>query len=100
MAKILFTISYDVNPEHREEYLALAREMKKHLVEGRGKKYAIYEQRGKKDSYVEVFFCDSVEEYDTLEDDQDEKTEELVQRLEPFLRSGKMKYVTLIEAVD
>jgi hypothetical protein len=41
-----------------------------------------------------------VEEYDTLEDDQDEKTEELVQRLEPFLRSGKMKYVTLIEAVD
>ena len=97
MPKVLFTISYDIIPEKREEYLALAREMYDHLVVQKAKKYSIYEQKGKKNSFVEVFVCDSIEEFDALEDDQDEKTELLVQRLEEFLKSGKMKYTTLVE---
>lgn len=36
-----------------------------------------------------------MEEYDALEDDQDETTEALVQRLEEFLEDTKMKYSTL-----
>ncbi len=96
MPKVMFTISYDIIPEKREEYLALAKEMFNHLVGEKGKKYDIYEQKGKKNSFVEIFLCDSVEEFDALEDDQDETTDSLVQKLEEFLKSGKMKYATLI----
>ncbi len=97
MPKVMFTISYDIISEKREEYLALAREMLDHLAGRKRKEYTIYEQKGKANSFVEVFLCESMEEFDALEDDQDEKTELLIQRLEEFLKSGKMKYTTLLE---
>jgi hypothetical protein len=36
-------------------------------------------------------------EYDALEDDLDEKSEELVNRLEGIVKEGKAKYTTLTE---
>ena len=93
MGKVVFTISYDIIPEKRDEYLALTQEMKTHLG---GKNYTVYEQKGKKNSFSEVFLCNSIEEYDQLED-QDEAMSQYVTRLEAFLADGKMKYTTLIE---
>lgn len=97
MSKVMFTISYNVIAEKREDYLSLMKEMLKHLVEHKEKKYAVYEQKGKKNNFVEVFLCDSVEEFNALEDDEDQTTESLVMRLEEFLENGKMKYTTLME---
>jgi hypothetical protein len=95
MAKVMFTISYEINPEKRDDYLALTARMKQHLASN-GKSYAIYEQKGKKNSFSEVFLCDSMEEYDLLED-QDEQMGQFIQELEPLMVNGKMKYTTLIE---
>ena len=97
MARVIFTISYEINPEKRDEYLALSKAMKEHLAGTKSKNYTIYEQKGKKNNFSEVFVCNSVEEFDRLEDDQDEQTEELVSQLESLLVNGKMKYTTLIE---
>ena len=97
MTKVIFTISYEIKPEKRDEYLALSQEMKNHLAGTRGKNYSVYEVKGKGNSFSEVFVCNSMEEFDRLEDDQDEKTEELVRRLETLLTNGRMKYTTLIE---
>jgi len=97
MSRILFTISYEISPEKREEYLVLVGDMKDHFINQKQKNYAVFEQHGKKNSFVEMFTCVSMEEYDALEDDQDEKTQALVQRLEEFLDEGKMRYSTLIE---
>ncbi|MBI3365543.1 MAG: hypothetical protein HY033_11605 [Ignavibacteriae bacterium] len=96
MGKVIFTISYDVIPEQRDEYLALTREMKTHLVEKNAKNYSVYEQKGKKNSFSEVFVCSSREEYDQLED-QDEQMSQYIDRLESLLADGKMKYTTLVE---
>ncbi len=97
MPKVLLQISYDIDPEKREQYLALAKEMKSHFSQTRNKHYSVYEQKGKKNSFVEEFICASLEEYDTLEDDLDEKSEDLVNRLEGILKDGKAKYSTLTE---
>jgi hypothetical protein len=97
MAKVIFTISYEINPEKRDEYLALSKAMKEHLAGTKNKNYTVYEQKGKKNCFSEVFICDSMDEFDRLEDDQDERTEELVRQLEGLLVNGKMKYTTLIE---
>ncbi len=96
MPKVIFTISYEIKPDTRSAYLALVSDMKSHFV-AKGKTYSVYEQKGKKNSFVEIFHCASLEEFDALEDDQDEKTEALVQRLDGFLQSPKMKYTTLVE---
>ncbi len=96
MGKIIFTISYDIKPEKRSDYLALSLEMRKHFAATNGREYAIYEQKGKKNSFQEIFVFDNMEEYDKMED-QDDAMSDLVQRLESLLASGKMKYTTLVE---
>jgi hypothetical protein len=97
MPKVLLQISYDIDPEKREQYLALVKEMKAHFRQARKKNYSVYEQKGKKNSFVEEFTCASLEEYDALEDDLDEKSEDMVNRLEGILKEGKARYTTLTE---
>ncbi len=97
MPKVILQISYEIKPENREEYLALATELKNHFSGEQKKNYTIFEQKGKKNFFVEEFICNSVEEYETLEDGTTESGEELVNRLETFLKDGKARYATLIE---
>lgn len=97
MPKVTLQISYEINPEKREEYLSLSRELKTHFVVQRKKSYRIYEVKGKKNAFVEEFVCSSMEEYEALEDDMDENSETLVSRLEALLKGGKAKYTTLVE---
>jgi aconitase B len=96
MPKVILQISYDIDPKRREEYLTLSAEMKRHFTEARKKNYSIYEVKSRKNSFVEQFVCNSMEEYEALEDDLDETSENLVNKLE-LLKDGKAKYNTLVE---
>ncbi|HLX13472.1 MAG TPA: hypothetical protein VKS81_11725 [Bacteroidota bacterium] len=100
MGKIVFTISYEVKPEKRADYLSLAKDMQSHLSGQKGKNYAIYEDKNKKNSFSEIYTCSSMEEYDSLEDEQDELTTQLIGKLEDLIVGGKMKYSTLFEVND
>ena len=95
MGKVIFTITYDVLPEKRDEYLALSQEMKLYLA-GNGRNYSVYEEKGKKNSFAEIFSYNNMEEFDQIEDD-DERMQQFVQQLESMLANGKMKYRTLVE---
>jgi hypothetical protein len=97
MSKVILQISYEIKPENREEYLSLAAELKGHFAVEQRKNYTIFEQKGKTNYFVEEFVCNSLEEYETLEDGTTESGEELVNRLETFLKGGKARYATLIE---
>jgi len=99
MPRVMFTISYGVKPEMREQYLELARQMKEHLTTVGKKDYSVFEVKGKRNQFTEVFITNSIEDYDALEDNQDEKTESLVRRLEEFVDDEGMKYGTIIEAI-
>ena len=92
----MFTISYEILPEKRDDYLSLSQRMKTHLATMNGKDYSIYEQKGKKNRFTEVYILNNMEEFEQL-DDQDEKMMEFVNQLESLLANGKMKYTTLIE---
>ena len=98
MARVLFTISYEIHPEKRDDYLAFARELKNHLSSARKIDYSIFENKTKKNNFTEVFSCKSIDEYEQLEDNEDETTQQLLARLETFLLNGSMKYSTLVEA--
>lgn len=100
MPKVILQISYEIDPEQRDAFLSLARDMQRHFTEVRQKNYSIYEQKGKKNSFVEQFVCLSEEEYEALEDDLDEKSEELVNKLEELLGGKSARYTTLVEATE
>jgi hypothetical protein len=97
MPKVILQISYEIKPGKREEYLALAAELKNHFSIVQNKSYSIFEQKGKTNFFVEEFVCSSVEEYEALEDGTTESGEELVNRLETLLKDGKARYATLVE---
>ena len=97
MPKVILQISYDIRSEKRDEYLALAAEMKRQFAVEQKKNYTIYEQKGKKNSFVEEFVCDSIEDYEALEDGMTESGEDLINRLETMLKDGKARYATLVE---
>ena len=99
MPRVMFTISYGIKPELREQYLVLAKEMREHFTFVGKKNYSIFEMKGKKNQFTEVFITGSVEEYDALEDNQDEKTEALIGKLDEFIDDNGMKYSTLLEAL-
>ncbi len=97
MARYILQISYDVLPGKREEFFALAQEMKAHFGGSKKKDYALYEVKGKGLSVVEQFVCTSKEEFDALEDDLDDRGEALVDQLTGLIVGGSARYATLVE---
>ena len=97
MPKVMFTISYTVKPERREEYLELIAKMKTHLTKAASPTYSVFEAKNKQNQFTEVFLTNSMEEFDAL-DDQDEATEAMVNQIEEYIDEGSKKYSTLIEA--
>jgi len=97
MGKVIFTISYDIVPEKRAEYLPLSQKMKEHILQKAGVgEYSIFENRRKQNSFSEVFIFNSIADYDGLED-EDDTMQGLMSQLESMLTDGKMKYSTLVE---
>ncbi|MBI4535077.1 MAG: hypothetical protein HY708_02280 [Ignavibacteriae bacterium] len=99
MPRVMFTISYGIKPELREGYLVLIQQTKEHIVSVAKKNYSVYEVKGRKNQFTEVFITESEEEFESLEDNQDERTTELVSKLAQFVDDAGMKYATLIEVV-
>ncbi len=97
MPRVMFTISYSIKPEQRSSYLALIAEVKSHLVNVAKKNYSVFEVKGKKNQFVEVYVFANEEEYDALDENQDDKTQELLSKLESCVDSQGMKYGTTIE---
>jgi hypothetical protein len=74
----------------------LTREMKEYFNTINKRDYSIFEQKGRKNGFTEIFIFNNIDEFNQL-DDNDERMTELVQKLESLLMDGKMKYTTLIE---
>lgn len=96
MPRVLFTISYTIKAEQRNNYLTLIAEIKSHVINVGKNNYTVFEVKGKKNQFTEVYIFNSEEEFDTLDDSQDPHTQELLSRLEPFV-DGTMKYTTALE---
>jgi hypothetical protein len=93
----MFSISYSIAPDRRERYLGLIREMKQKMAGSGAAEYSVFETKGRKNHFTEVFITPSVEAFDALEDNQDEKAQELVSKIEECVDAAGMKYSTLVE---
>jgi hypothetical protein len=93
----MFTVSYEVRDEKRDEYAGLIEQLKHHLRTVAGQNYSVFQVRGKKNMFSEVYTTESLEEFDALEDKQDEKTQQLLRSVEECLEKGSTRYLTLVE---
>ncbi len=98
MARFIFSITYTVKEKYLDEYKETARALKNYLTMDRGKNYAVFEVRGKGNQFSEVYICASEEEYDRLDEDSDDVTDQLIDQIVTrFVEDRKIEYRTMIE---
>ena len=98
MPRIIFQINYDVSPEKREDYLSTIKELQAHIRENSNKNYLIVEDKNKKNNFTEIYICDNEEEYENLENDPDDRTFELTNKLfSEYVIDQKVRYSTHYE---
>ncbi len=96
MPRVMFSVSYTIKPALRERYLGLIRQLKG-VQEGKNKAYSVFETKGKANHFTEVFTLNSLDEFEAMDDNQDEQTEELISKVGDCVDNQGMKYQTMIE---
>lgn len=92
--QVIFIVSYKVKPELKKDYLKTVNLLRTKLQEI-GKNYEIYENKNK-DTYYEFYFCESFEEYDSLDENLPENIQFLIDSLRHYI-DGEINYQTLFQ---
>jgi tRNA U34 5-carboxymethylaminomethyl modifying enzyme MnmG/GidA len=96
MGKVILTVQYDVIGEKRNEYLSTVEKLKSHYATNQYVSYSVYEQRGKHNSFAEIFLAHSEVAYKKFEESEDDAADTISAELQQFI-DGKTKYSTYIE---
>lgn len=95
MSKIIFEINYSVYPEKRDDYLESIEELKSLIKENTSSDYLVLENRKISNNFSELYIFDSEEDFDNMEDNQDERTSELIEKIfNLFVVNQKLNYST------
>ncbi|MDR3611725.1 MAG: hypothetical protein P4L27_14240 [Ignavibacteriaceae bacterium] len=97
MAKVIFSIQYEINSGKKEEYFSVVKELK-NLLKAEGlENYSVYEVKGKPNNYQEIYTFSSSEAFDKFDDNQDERLNILINKLNDLTNANSTKYSTLYE---
>lgn len=97
MSKVLFSISYDIIPDKRTEYLDVVRELKS-IIKSEGlESYSVYEQKSKVNSFKEVYIYESEEAWEEADEAVNERVDILMTKLSDLIKEKTTQYSTLLE---
>ena len=100
MPKVIFTIQYEINKDKRDEYYSVIKELK-NLVTGEGlESYRIFEVKGKPNHFQEIYIFASNEAYEQFDDDQSERINILINKLNDLTVGNSVKYTTMHEILQ
>lgn len=97
MAKVIFNIKYELKTDKKEEYLGIIKELKNLLKADGLESYEVYEVKGKGNLFQEVYTFSSKEAFEQFDDDQDERLNILINKLNDLTVDNSTKYTTLYE---
>ncbi len=97
MAKVVLTMQYEVEEDKRTEYLSTVEELRKHFGGKPYITYGVYEQKGKRNAFAEMFVSDSEEQYRQYEEAEDDVADQLAAKLATCIKDGKARYTTYVE---
>jgi len=100
MAKVIFSIQYEVFPAKREEYLGIIRELKT-LVSANGLiRYSVFEKKNKQNNFVESYEFENEQAYEEFDDNQNERVDILMSKLSDMIKENSTKYITMYEVLE
>ena len=97
MGKVVFSISYDIIPEKRNEYLDVVRELKS-IIKAEGlESYSVYEKKSKENSFNEIYIYESDEAWENSDEIHNERVDILMTKLSDLVKEKSTQYSTLFE---
>ena len=96
MGKVILTVQYEVKNAKRNDYLTTVEKLKSHYATNQYVSYSVYEQRGKHNSFAEIFLAHSEVAYKKFEESDDETADQLTAELQDFVEA-KTRYTTYLE---
>jgi hypothetical protein len=97
MSKVIFSIQYEIPTAKKDEYLKVIRELKNLLKADGLESYAVYEVKGKSNNYQEQYIFSSEQAYEDFDDNQNERINILISKLNDLATDNSTKYTTLTE---
>ena len=91
----LITITYSVSADKQREFGSLIRSVVDAVAAAPGVKLSVYEDTDELGTYVEVYEFDSIEAYDSLEDNLDDATGQAIRRIATEFATARQKVMTL-----
>jgi L-rhamnose mutarotase len=100
MAKVIFSIQYEINSNKKEEYFGVVKELK-NLLKAEGlENYSVYEVKGKPNHFQEIYTFSSSEAFDQFDDNENERLNILITKLNDLTTENSTKYTTLHEVSE
>ncbi|MDX1700821.1 MAG: antibiotic biosynthesis monooxygenase [Melioribacteraceae bacterium] len=97
MSKVVFSISYEIFPEKRSEYLDVIRELKSIIKFDGLESYSVYEKKSKENSFTEIYTYESKEAWEEADESQNERVDILMTKLSDLVKEKSTHYTTLFE---
>lgn len=85
MGKIIVSVSYEINPDQREEYIALMQQVKKQIKSAAKQNYDVYEDADRPNLMTEIYYVENEKEIQEIKKRQQDKTESLLSQIDNFL---------------
>lgn len=97
MSRVLFSISYDIIPDKRIEYLDVIRELKS-VVKSEGlESYSVFESKSKENSFQEIYIYKTKEAWEEADEADNERVDILMTKLSDLIKEKTTHYQTLFE---
>jgi len=97
MAKVLFTINYEIQADKKEDYLRTVKELK-NLIKAEGlESYSVFQVKGKDNRFEEQLIFSTEEAFENFEEDTDERINILINKIGGMTNDHTTKYMTLTE---
>lgn len=85
MGKIIVSVSYEINPDQREEYIALMQQVKKQIKSAAKQDYDVYEDADRPNLMTEIYYVENEKEIQEIKKRQQDKTESLLSQIDDFI---------------
>ncbi len=85
MSKALFSVSYEIIPDKRDEYLELMKEIKTLVKKAAGVDFTVFEDAERPFLMSEVYYVEDKAKITKIKEIQDNKTDSLFTRIDQFM---------------
>ncbi len=95
MSKVIFTIQYELKEDKKEEFISVVNELKNLLNADGLEDYSVFKVKGKQNQYKEQYTFESEEAFDSFDDNNDERINILIDKLNDLTIEHSTRYLTL-----